>query len=137
MRSFIVPICVLVVLSGWGLWLSAQETSAPAEVVSEKTVTITERQLEDIVSRRIAQTMINEDKSLDDLIMEARNWHVAVFDGVIYHIYTGPGQIQARSWYQKVETPTVSKATPPAEISKTKPLTITVPPPVSVPPLEK
>ena len=75
------------------------------EMVAEKTVTITEKQLDVLVSQRIAQSMIAEEKSLNDQIVEPRNWHTAIFDGVIYHIYTGPGQLQARSWYQKVEVP--------------------------------
>lgn len=59
----------------------------------EKTYTITESQLQEIVVRRMAQELIEEQRSLDEKILDKESWHNAIFNDVKYVIYTGPGRV--------------------------------------------
>jgi hypothetical protein len=40
-----------------------------------------------------AQMLIDEQIALDKEILKGKHWHTAIFNGVEYTIYTGPGDI--------------------------------------------
>jgi len=89
----VAAIVVGVFMMGWiTLMAFSQEPTTP-KPPEEKTVTITETELNQLVERRIAQQMIAEEKTLQARILEGRNWHVAIFEGTEYVIYTGPGSV--------------------------------------------
>lgn len=90
------------------------KTEAPK---AEKTVTISEQQLEEMVQRRIAKMMLDERSSLNDKILKSDNWHTAIFGNVEYTIYTGPGQVMATRWVQAKP----ASATPAAKPEGNKP----------------
>ena len=106
-----------VVLGGAGIVMlvAAEPETKP------KTITVTEAQLEEIVQKRIAAVLIQEEQTLDATILDGKNWHTAVFQNpggrpVQYTIYTGPGKVVSQQWYTP---PTPEKPTEkPAEKPK-------------------
>ena len=58
-----------------------------------KTVTLTEAELDKLVEQRMAHAMLQESRSLSEEILQPDNWHTAIFNGVKYTIYTGPGEV--------------------------------------------
>jgi hypothetical protein len=84
-------VSVLLVSSAvvFGGWLALNLASAQTK---EKAITLTEKQWEDLVQKRIAQAMSKEQVP-DERILQPENWHTAVYKGVEYTIYTGPGQV--------------------------------------------
>ncbi len=94
----IMILAAIAALGCCGYWAAnAQEKEPQPE---EKTVTITKKQLEAIVEQRIARQMLEDKVTLDQRILQGQNWHTAVFNGVEYTIYTGPGQVLATRWAQ-------------------------------------
>jgi hypothetical protein len=95
-------VCVPVFVAFFSLWsvLAQEKKEEPQE---EKKVTITESQLDQIVERRIAQMMLQEKRSLQERILESQNWHVAIFEGMTYTVYTGPGDVVAAWPYKQPE----------------------------------
>jgi hypothetical protein len=88
----------------------------------EKTVTKTESEWQRLVQERIAQALA-KDKAQpvsDKQILLADNWHTAIYKGVEYTVYTGPGQVMAtrlvppktqpKSGDGKLQKPATSKA---------------------------
>ena len=101
----IFAVVLVFVAIGFAIWgVQAQEPKSEAQPPQEKTITVTEAQLDQLVERRIAQQMIAEQKTLGDRILEGRNWHVAVYEGVVYTIYTGPGTVVGVRPYQQPPT---------------------------------
>lgn len=90
-----------------------KEKAEPAE----KSVTITEKQLNELVERRIAQRMLEDKTTLDDRILKSENWHTAIFNGVEFTVYTGPGQVMATRW---VPTPKATLEETPKAPAKEK-----------------
>jgi len=80
-----------------------QEKEPKKEAPKEKTITITESQLEAIVEQKIAQQLIDDTQTLDAKILEPQNWHYAYYRGVEYTIYTGPGQMLCTRWAPPVK----------------------------------
>ena len=103
---------ILLPLAGY-LAVQAQQTK-PAKP-AEKTVTITESQLNQLVERRIAQRMLEERTSLDQEVIKSEHWHTAIYAGVVYHVYTGPGKAMTVSWAPKSQPPTPPQTEPPTE----------------------
>jgi len=55
---------------------------------------------------------------LDQKILDPDNWHRAIFNGVEYTIYTGPGQILTKGWApQAAAKPAPSKAVEPKPLA--------------------
>ena len=71
----------------------ARSFAAPMEKakVYEAKWTFTEKQLEGYVERQMVEKLLQEEKSLKDVIAESKNWHTVAFEDVKYTIYTGPG----------------------------------------------
>jgi len=67
--------------------------SAQSQESGPKSVTITEAQLEKLVEQRMADAMIKEQRSLSKEVLQGKHWNRAIFDGVEYTIYTGPGDV--------------------------------------------
>ena len=112
---------ILLPLAGY-LAVQAQQPQ-PAKP-AEKTVTITESQLNQLVERRIAQRMLEEKTSLDQEVLKSEHWHTAIFEGVVYHVYTGPGKAMTVSWAPKPKPQTEPQPlTPPRTQSRTQPQT--------------
>ena len=84
------------IFSGVQIW--SAPPAKKASVSSEKTYTLTEKQLNVLVDQRMAQVMVQDGISLDKKIQESRNWHTVIYENVEYHIYTGPGQIMPMRW---------------------------------------
>jgi len=80
----------------WTWNIYGQENSKPN--ATEKTITITESQLNELVEKKIAQQLINDTQSIDDKILQPGNWHYVYFRGIEYCVYTGPGQILSTKW---------------------------------------
>jgi len=100
-------LAVIAVVFCFGYWAANAQQAEPQP--KEQTVTITKKQLEEIVEKRIAKRMLDESASLDQKILQPGNWHTAVFNGVEFTIYTGPGQVLQTRWAA------APQATPPAE----------------------
>ena len=79
-----------------GYWAAGAQQAGPQP--AEKRVTITEKQLEELVERRIAQELLEKKVSLDQAVVQGENWHTAIYNGVEYTVYTGPGQVLATRW---------------------------------------
>ena len=104
--------CLL--LLGWACFQpgwSEEPRKEPPRTTAEKTVTLTEKQLEDLVQQRVAQAMLEDRAGLDAKIVRPESWHTAVYNGVEYTIYTGPGQVMPTRLAQPPARP---PATPPA-----------------------
>ena len=83
----------------------------------EKTFTMTETQLEEYVQKRIAQAAAKDQGNLDQKILQPENWHTAVYSGVEYTIYTGPGQAMMTRWAKPaVAKPAAEKPAEPKAI---------------------
>ena len=131
MKRIAVLAVVVLPLAGY-LVAKAQHPRPPAPA-EEKKVTITESHLNRLVEQRIAKRMLEEQKSLDQTILDSKHWHTAIYEGVIYHVYTGPGNAMAVTWAQQPgseeqpQTPpegtsqTVPPQTTPAKSSATTP----------------
>jgi len=88
----IVVAIVLGLLSATTLNNWAAETNA-AEPTVAKTITITKAELEAMVSQRMAQAMLEDTRSMHEAVLQEQNWHSAIFKGIEYTIYSGPGEI--------------------------------------------
>lgn len=75
-------------LNNWG----AAAEQEPQPTVA-KSITITKAELDAMVSQRMAQAMLEESRSLHAEVLQEKHWHTAIFNGVAYTIYTGPGDI--------------------------------------------
>jgi len=105
------------VLAG-AFWLGRDLAFAQPKA-AEKSYTLTESQLEDFVQKRIAQALAKGDKGVEQKVMAPESWHTAIFNGVEYTIYTGPGQAMATRWAQSGTKPPAAKpgeSTPPAKL---------------------
>jgi len=56
-----------------------------------KSYEMTELELEAYVQRRIATCAVREMHDTQTEVVHEKHWHVAIFDGIKYHVYTGPG----------------------------------------------
>lgn len=110
-------VVMVFVAIGFAIWgAQAQEPKPEAQPPQEKTITVTEAQLNELVERRIAHQMIAEQKSMQERILEGRNWHVAVFEDTAFTIYTGPGTVVGVRPYSP--PPKQEASTPPKEEGK-------------------
>jgi hypothetical protein len=61
---------------------------------------------------------LKDKTGLDQKILDPDNWHKAIFNGVEYTIYTGPGQILTKGWApQAAAKPAPSKAAEPKPLA--------------------
>ena len=63
-----------------------------ALLVAVWTISISIGSDEPTVDQKAAQMLINDAQALDEAVLNPRHWHVAIFNGVEYTVYTGPGQ---------------------------------------------
>ena len=114
-----IGILAVVILLLAGLWaVQAQQAQPPNP--TEKTVTITESHLERLVEQRIAKRLLAEQKTLDQEVLDPKHWHTAIYEGVVYHVYTGPGDAMAVTWAQPPASDDATEA-PPDNTSQTPP----------------
>ncbi|MBN2473285.1 MAG: hypothetical protein JXB62_01655 [Pirellulales bacterium] len=92
---------IILPLAGYLTVQAQQKTAVPP---AEKTVTITESQFNELVERKVAQRLMEEQTALDEEVLKAKHWHTAIYDGVVYHVYTGPGKAMAVTWAPKPST---------------------------------
>jgi len=98
MKRIVIPAIVAAVgcCGYWAALAQQAEPEPPAQPpAAEKTYTLTESQLKAYVDRCIAQNALQESMSLHERILQGENWHRAVFNGMEYTVYTGPGQVLA------------------------------------------
>ncbi len=76
----------------WGQ-VELEAADKPAQPTVAKTVTLTKPELEALVPQRMAQAMIDGTQSVREAVLQPQHWHSAIFNGVEYTIYTGPGDI--------------------------------------------
>jgi len=87
MRKTLVVMGVIGITLAIGFGVSGQQ---PEETLDSK--------VEKLVEQRMAQRMLEETSTLDQQILDPKNWHTAIFNGVNYTIYTGPGDIAGARW---------------------------------------
>lgn len=104
-----------------GGWLALNLAFGQAKD-KEKTYTMTESQLEEYVQKRVAQTQSKDGPDLDKKILQPENWHTAVYSGIEYTVYTGPGQVMMARWAKPspIAKPAAEKPTEPKP-AETKP----------------
>jgi hypothetical protein len=95
-RIVVLTIACGAVLSG--AWIARSVVWGQA---AEKSFTMTQSQWEELIKKRIADAQAKEGKEgpvTDQKILQPENWHKAIYNGVEYTIYTGPGQVLATRW---------------------------------------
>ncbi len=110
-RIFVSLAACLTLLAGG--WLALNLTFGQAkdnEKEKEKTYTLTTSQLEEYVQKRVNQALATDKMTADQKILNGENWHTAIYKGVEYTVYTGPGQALATRWAKPAAEPK-----PPAE----------------------
>ena len=93
-RGCIVGLFVMAAMMAWNFYGICR-----ADDVKEKAegITMTKQQWEDWAQKRITAALAKEKADTSDQkIVQAENWHTAIFNGVEYTIYTGPGQVMYR-----------------------------------------
>lgn len=86
-RYFALSVVLTFVVAGLWAWTANAEPKGP------KTITVTEKQLDEMVQRRHAQMVLKEERSLHEEVLQGKHWHTANFNGLVYTIYTGPGDV--------------------------------------------
>ena len=88
-KVIVLVISSLVVVAGG--WLARD--FALGQATEEKSITMTQSKWEELIQKRIAEALAKakEDTS-DQKIRRVDNWHTAIYNGVEFTIYTGPGQ---------------------------------------------
>jgi hypothetical protein len=89
-------------------WLALDLASGQSK---EKSITLTEQQWEDLIQKRVAQALAKDQVS-HERIVQSQNWHRAIFNGVEYTVYTGPGQVLATRWAQVPAQPKEPSSSP-------------------------
>jgi hypothetical protein len=100
--------CAAVLTGGW-LALNLAFGQAK-EKEAEKSYTLTTSQLEEYVQKRVNQALAADKQATDQKVLNGENWHTAIYKGVEYTVYTGPGQVLATRWAKPAAEPK-----PPAE----------------------
>jgi len=114
-RIVILAIVAAAGCGGYWAWAQQAEPEPPAEPPpAEEKYTLTRSQLEAYVEQRIAQHALQESMSLHEKILQGENWHTAVFNGMEYTVYTGPGQVLATR-----PAPEATEGEPPASTGET------------------
>jgi hypothetical protein len=118
--------CAAVLAGGW-LALNLAFGQAK-EKEKEKSYTLTTSQLEEYVQKRVNQALATDKLTADQKILNGDNWHTAIYKGVEYTVYTGPGQALATRWAKPAAEP---KPPPekPAEPKPAEPKPAAPPPP--------
>ena len=96
----------------WMAYGQEKPKAPPKDTPKEKTVTITESQLNTLIESKIAQQLIDDTLTLDQKVLESKNWHYAYYRGVEYCVYTGPGQMLSTRWAPPEEKPKPETETP-------------------------
>jgi hypothetical protein len=97
--------CVAVLAGGWLALNLAFGQAKEKEKDQEKTYTLTTSQLEEYVQKRVNQALAADKLTTDQKTLAPENWHTAIYKGVEYTIYTGPGQALATRWAKPAVEP--------------------------------
>ena len=113
MKKAIVFVIFLGIVAG-STWLTRQLVFGQTEE-KEKSVSKTESEWERLVQERIAMALAKEKAQpvSDKQILLADNWHTAIYKGVEYTVYTGPGQVMATRLVPPKTQPKPSDGKPP------------------------
>jgi hypothetical protein len=107
--------CVALLAGGWlALNLAFGQTK---EKEQEKAYTLTTSQLEEYVQKRVNQALAADKTATDQKTLNPENWHTAIYKGVEYTVYTGPGQVLATRWAK----PAAEPKPPPPKPTESKP----------------
>jgi hypothetical protein len=118
MKRIVVSLAACAALLGGG-WLALNLAFAQTqEKEKEKSYTLTASQLEEYVQKRVKQSQAADKLTADEKILNSENWHTAVYKGVEYTVYTGPGQVLATRWAKPAAEPKSSEK--PAEPKPTE-----------------
>ena len=113
MKRIFVSLAACVALLA-GVWLALGVLNLvmaqTKEKEKEKSYTLTASQWEELVQKRINQALATDKMTADQKVLNPENWHTAIYKGVEYTVYTGPGQALATRWAKAVAEPK-----PPAE----------------------
>ena len=104
--------CAALLAGGW-LALGVFNLAFGQTKEKEKTYTLTASQLEEYVQKRVNQALATDKMTADQKILNPENWHTAIYKGVEYTVYTGPGQALATRWAKPAAEP--KPAAKPAE----------------------
>ena len=115
-KAVLLLACVIVAA---GAWLARDFAFAQAGKEKDEGITMSKQQWEDWGEKRIAAALAKEKADTSDQkIVQPENWHTAIFNGVEYTIYTGPGQVMYRRNLQPAAKPApktgTSRPLPPA-----------------------
>ncbi|MGD0898523.1 MAG: hypothetical protein ABR915_11850 [Thermoguttaceae bacterium] len=81
-----------------GTWL-VRDLAVAQPAPEEKTITISQSRFEALVQERIAAALAKEkEKVTDQKVLQPENWHRAIFNGMEFAVYTGPGQAIFTRW---------------------------------------
>jgi hypothetical protein len=103
-RIFVSLAACLALLAGGWLALNLAFGQAK-DNEKEKTYTLTTSQLEEYVQKRVNQALATDKMTADQKILNSENWHTAIYKGVEYTVYTGPGQVLATRWAKPAAEP--------------------------------
>ena len=121
MKRIVVSLAACVALLG-GSWLALNlALGQTQEKEKEKSYTLTASQLEEYVQKRVKQSQSADKLTADEKILYPENWHTAVYKGVEYTVYTGPGQVLATRWAKPAAEPKSSEKPAESKATETKP----------------
>jgi hypothetical protein len=75
-----------------GIFAYANAADDPQPTVVNS-ITITKAELDAMVSQRMAQALIDDTHGMHEVVLQGKHWHTAIFQGIEYTIYTGPGEV--------------------------------------------
>ncbi len=94
MKKAIVLVIVCATVVG-GAWLARRDLAfgqaAETKETKDQGITKTKAEWEKLVQDRVALALKEKARRIHD----AENWDTAIFNGVEYTVYTGPGQVMA------------------------------------------
>jgi hypothetical protein len=123
--------CAALLAGGWLALNLAFGQAKDNEKEKEKTYTLTASQLEEYVQKRVNQALATDKMTADQKILNPENWHTAIYKGVEYTVYTGPGQALATRWAKPAAEPKPPET--PAEPKPAEPKPATPSSPAKVP----
>ncbi len=113
--------CVAILAGGWlALGVLNLAFGQATEKEKEKSYTLTTSQLEEYVQKRVSQALAADKTATDKKVVSPENWHTAIYEGVEYTVYTGPGQVLATRWAKPAAEPKPA-AKPAAKPAEAKP----------------
>ncbi len=97
--------CAALLAGGWLALNLAFGQTKEKDKEKEKTYALTDSQLEEYVQKRVHQALATDKRTTDEKVLSSENWHTAIYQGVEYTVYTGPGQALATRWAKPAAAP--------------------------------